>query len=545
MRNLAFHRAPAMLTCGLALMLCTTAVTATPAGARSARRTAHTSRADRAPVRLSVVGGQLTWSPVAGVSDYVVRQRLGRHRLRRVLAATAVGLKSLRGGTASYSVRTDVTGSAWASITIVYGSAGTIVKVYGEQDGSGSEAGSGEGSSGAGRGSGSGSESSSGGSGSGGSGSGGSGSGSESGSGAGGSGSGSESGSGAGGSGSESESGSGAGGSGSESESGSGSETESESATGGRHQSAGLKVGLVGGIYGWGQTASETIRKGTGVKFTKLTVGPEGWGTVEEMIHDGVTPLILYNPGMAGMTPAAVAAELKTYVPHMHELGLTEIELGNEVYYNGSTAWEYAAQYKAAHEALAGSGITLIADAWTDTPKANGEWSQWEAGGGWCVLFVQALGYVPDAWSFHPYGPMTADGFGSSGVWRTGWDTVPRMISYMKADHIYAPLDITEVGQPTWEGSDGNTAVTEAEQAQDVKQYIRQASEWGLTGIYLYEAIDTGEGGYGLYKWPLQAKPSAAAFAETLQELAAKPGVLAGDSQFASLPSSAKSALLG
>jgi hypothetical protein len=281
------------------------------------------------------------------------------------------------------------------------------------------------------------------------------------------------------------------------------------------------------------------------VRYTKLTIGPEGWGTVEEMVHDGVTPLILYNPGMAGMSPSAVAAGVTSYVSHMHELGLTEIELGNEVYYNGSTAWEYAAQYKAAHEALAGTGITLIADAWTDTPKPNGEWSQWEAGGGWCVLFVQALGYVPDEWSFHPYGPMSADGFGAAGIYRTGWATVPRMISYMKADHVYAPLDITEVGQPTYEGTDGNTAVTEAEQAQDDKQYIHQAAEWGLTGIYLYEGIDTGEGGYGLYKWPLQPKPSAAAFAEALQELAAKPGALAGGSQLTPLASATGGSLVG
>jgi len=247
-------------------------------------------------------------------------------------------------------------------------------------------------------------------------------------------------------------------------------------------------------------------------------LGPGGWGTVKEEVSEGITPLILYNPTMMGMTPAAVAAGVMSYVPHMRELGISELELGNEVYYHGSTPAEYAGQYRAAHEALAGSGITLIADAWTDTPKPNGEWSQWESNGGWCVLFVEALGYVPDAWSFHPYGPMNADGFGS-GAYRQGWATVPRMINYMKADHIYAPLDITEVGQPTYQGDDGNTAVTEQEQAADVKQYITQAAEWGLASIYLYEAIDTGEGGYGLYSWPLKAKPSAAVFAETLAKL--------------------------
>jgi hypothetical protein len=275
-------------------------------------------------------------------------------------------------------------------------------------------------------------------------------------------------------------------------------------------------------VTGWGAAASEAIRKATNVRYTRLSPSVEGWGPAREMVSDGVTPYMLFNPsGMEGMTPAKVAEEIRGYVPEMHELHLTQIELGNEVYYHGSTPWGYAAQYKAAHEALAGSGIALIADAWTDAQKSNGQWSDWEAGGGWCVLFVQSLGYVPDAWSFHPYGPMSADGFGSSGPWQTGWETVPRMISYMKADHVYAPLNITEVGQPTYRGSDGNTPVSEAEQATDVRRYLTQASEWGLASIYLYEGIDTGEGGYGLYKWPLHAKPSEAAFAETLAKLTA------------------------
>jgi len=304
-------------------------------------------------------------------------------------------------------------------------------------------------------------------------------------------------------------------------------------------------VGLIGGIFGWGAAAGETIRKATGVKYTRGALGPEGWSVVKEEVSDGITPLILYNPGLAGMSPTAVAEGVKSYLPHMQELGLTEMELGNEVYYHGSSPWEYAAQYRAAHEALAGSGIKLIANAWTDTPnRTGGGWSQWESSGGWCVLFVEALGYVPDAWSFHPYGPMNADGFGS-GAYRTGWATVPRMINYMKADHVYAPLNITEVGQPTYQGSDGNAAVSEAEQAQDVKQYIAQAAEWGLASIYFYEGIDTGEGGYGLYKWPLQAKPSAAAFTEALAGLSEKSATVANGSQLAALTPGAKSSLIG
>jgi hypothetical protein len=288
-----------------------------------------------------------------------------------------------------------------------------------------------------------------------------------------------------------------------------------------------LKVGLNGGLTGWGAAAGETIRNATGVRYGRLNPLEEGsWAAARELVSEAITPLVLYDPQtageMAGMSPAAVAEGIESFLPMMRELGLSEIELGNEVYYHGSTPAEYAAQYSAAHEALAGSGITLIADAWTDAAEPNGEWSQWESHGGWSVLVVRALGYIPDAWSFHAYGPMSADGFGS-GVHQPGWATVPRMIGYMRADRIYAPLNITEVGQPTYEGSDGDGAVSEAEQAADVRQYLTQAAEWGLASIYLYEGIDTGEGGYGLYAWPLRAKPSAAVFAQTLAQLRAAP----------------------
>jgi hypothetical protein len=526
-------RAPATLSRSLLPVLCMTVAAVGALGASASasahgnpQRNARAHLASLVPLQLKVVGSELTWPAVQGVRKYeFARQRSGQASVHRLVESTSVRLRPFPGESVTYSVRTNVRGSAWASpITVVFGHSGTIVQVLGENTGS-SGSGSG-GSPGSGSGSGSRSEGGSG-SGSGSEGGSGSGSGSEGGSGSG-SGSGSEGGSGSG-SGSE-------GGSGSGSGSGGGSGSEETHTTG-------LKVGLIGGIYGWGKEVGETIHKATGVKFSKAGVpavwSAEGWLPIEEVVREGVSPLILYNPILLGMSPTQVGEGVRSYISHMHALGLTEMELGNEVYYHGSTPWEYAAQYKAAHEALAGSGITLIADAWTDTPnREGGGWSQWEAGGGWCVLFVQALGYVPDAWSFHPYGPMSADGFGS-GAYRTGWATVPRMIAYMKADHVYAPLNITEVGQPTYEGSDGNTAVSEAEQAQDIKQYLRQSAEWGLASIYLYEAIDTGEGGYGLYKWPLQAKPSEAAYVEAVSELSAKSALDTGNPELATLSPSA------
>jgi hypothetical protein len=474
------------------------------AHARASRARAH-ARASRARARdasleaprLVALGHKLMWSRVGRVRDYILAsQPAGQASSYRLLTKIAATPKPVPGTTVEYRVKTDVSGSAWTPpVAISYPARGK-----GQGSSPPGSAGGGSGSSGSGAGAGteggSGAES---------------GSGSEGGSskeGGSGSGSGTEGGSGSGtGSGTE-------GGSGSEGLGGSVEEPELAS-----KRAKSLKVGLIG-FRGWGTGPSETIRKATGVKYTRASPVEEGWAPARELVSEGITPLVLYDPHMAGMSPATVAENLKSYIPIMHELGLTEIELGNEVYYNGSAPAEYALQYRAAHEALAGSGITLIADAWIDAQKPNGEWSDWEAHGGWCVLFVDALGYVPDAWSFHPYGPMNADHFGS-GANRQGWETVPRMIAYMKEDHIYAPLNITEVGQPTFQGTDGNTAVSDAEQAADVKQYLTQASEWGLASIYLYEAVDTGEGGYGLYSWPLKAKPSAAVFAETLAKLSA------------------------
>jgi hypothetical protein len=439
---------------------------ATTSGRISRSEEAHLARLF-AP-HLKLVGHRLIWSRVDGVRTYLfARLGPGRRSTYRVVAKTSVVPKPVPGAAVRYTVKTNINGSAWASpVTIVFNRLGAISKISGLR-------GSGPGKSGSGSGS-------------------------------------SSSGSGSSGSGS---SGSGIGRSGPVELGGSLEELASRPRTA-------LKVGLIGGVTGWGPAASETVRDQTGVKYTRTSPAVEGWGSTRELVSEGITPLVLYNPELAGMSPATVAEALKSYLPVMRELGLSEIELGNEVYYHGSTPVSYAAQYRAAHEALVGSSVTLIADGGMDAIKPNGEWSQWESGGGWNVMVVEALGYVPDAWSVHPYGPMNADGFGDA-EHRPGWMTVPRMIAYMKADHIYAPLSVTEVGQPTYEGTDGNTPVTEAEQAADVRQYLTQAAEWGLASIYLYEGIDTGEGGYGLYKWPLQAKPSAAVFAETLAKLTA------------------------
>jgi hypothetical protein len=483
------------LPVGLIVAACLIVSTIT-ASAGASTPNARISSAVRARIarlaapRIKVVGQKLVWSRAEGVSAYVLaRQPLGHASVYRVIAKNSITPKPVPGATVRYRVKTDVKGSAWThAVTITYTVHGSIVKSSAAGSNP-SESGSAGFGSALGAGNGSGSSSSSG-------------SGSGGGAGAAGNGSGSGSGSGGG-----SGSGSGSGGLG-----GSVKEVPTQ-------PTLALKVGLIG-VGGWGTGPSETIRKATGVKYTRVNPLSEGgWGPTRELVSEGITPLVLYDPDMKGMSPAAVAEGVKSFLPIMRELDLSELELGNEVYYHGSTAVEYAAQYRAAHEALAGTGASLIADLWGDYYTGT-EWSQVEAGRGWFVDFCKALGGVPDAWSGHFYGSMTADAPLGSGK-PFGWASVPVMIADLKKAGDYAPLNITEVGQPTYQGTDGNTAITEEEQAADIKQYLTQAAGWGLASIYLYEAIDTGEGGYGLYSWPLKAKPSATVFAETLAKLSA------------------------
>src|ERR1700677_609506 len=98
MSNLArIPRAPAARLLALLTALFLTAAAmnaiAAPAGARGlARHNAHASRASRAAVHLTVVAGQLVWSPIDGVSNYFVRRRLDGHHTRRIVAGTSFSL---------------------------------------------------------------------------------------------------------------------------------------------------------------------------------------------------------------------------------------------------------------------------------------------------------------------------------------------------------------------------------------------------------------------------------------------------------------------
>jgi hypothetical protein len=240
---------------------------------------------------------------------------------------------------------------------------------------------------------------------------------------------------------------------------------------------------------GWGL---DSIFTGIGVTNTRLDVGDgSDISLVTKALSDGIKPLVLYNPGsgggLGGVSPATTASQVVALAQKLLPLGLNEIEFGNEVYY-AETAQTYAAQYAAAHAALAGMGVKLLAVATAVQAGAAGN-----ADPTWITDFINALpggaGEV-DAWTIHPYGPMTGV---LNGSW--GWQTVKDWHAIAVADGSTAPWYITEVGQQL----DGTKAVSQATQGADVTQYLNSLSSMPWV-VYLdfYTCRDDGSGQFGI-----------------------------------------------
>src|ERR1700722_403168 len=234
-----------------------------------------------------------------------------------------------------------------------------------------------------------------------------------------------------------------------------------------------LKNGLAGPSGGNNgspdRAQAEIAEQTTDAKYGRIDVTSSLPPRITQGVQWGIKSLVLYSPDLKGRSSSQITSDMRKLASEMEPLGLTEIELGNEAYFADSfNATEYAAEYKVAHAALAGDGITLIADLWDDsqTPKAL-----IQGNGGWGKAVASYLGYVPDAWSLHPYGGMTEDDIGET----HGWLVVPEQLKYMKQFGYAAPLEVTEVGQPVWTGTDGAPAVSEAKQAADVKTYIEDS----------------------------------------------------------------------
>ena len=236
----------------------------------------------------------------------------------------------------------------------------------------------------------------------------------------------------------------------------------------------------------------DSIFTDIGITNTRLDVGDgSNISLVTTAVSHGIKPLVLYNPGpdggLGGVSPSTAASQVVALASKLQPLGLDEIEFGNEVYY-AETAQTYGAQYAAAHAALAGMGIKLLAVA---TAVQAGS-----AGNGnptWITDFINTLpggaGEV-DAWTIHPYGPMTGAPSGSS-----GWQSVEDWHAIAVADGSTAPWYITEVGQPL----DGTRAVSQATQGTDLTQYLNSLSQTPWV-VYFdwYTCRDDGTGQFGL-----------------------------------------------
>lgn len=253
----------------------------------------------------------------------------------------------------------------------------------------------------------------------------------------------------------------------------------------------------VNNTTGWGVDA---IYKAAGVTATRLDIGEgDGIGILKTAIVDGMHPLPVYTQGsdgnLNGLTPAQCATDMRTIAPQLQAMGITELEFGNESYLTESAA-TYAAQYNAAHIAVAGSGVKLLAAATTDQYEAD------RGGhGSWFQDLIQALpggaGEI-DALTLHPYGSMTS--VGSDGF---GWP----MVATLHAEAVAAgisptlPWYITEIGQEiSGRGLEAQAPVGEGVQATDLTQYLNDIKTKFPWIVYLnwYAARDDSSGGFGL-----------------------------------------------
>ena len=269
-----------------------------------------------------------------------------------------------------------------------------------------------------------------------------------------------------------------------------------------------LRVGVVD-TTGWGL---DRLFKRIGVTWTRLDVGAgHNLVLVHKARRHGMKPLVTYDPGvygrLGGISPATVAAQVKALARKLLPLGLTEIEFGNEVYW-GEKAVTYAAQYNAAHAAIAGMGIKLLAVATALAPGCGG-YSTTK----WIPQFINALpggAAEVDAWTIHPYGPMNAGADTcAASPYGFGWDDVPNWHAIAVHAGSNAPWYITEVGQCLG-GAGCNQAVSQQTQAADMTQYLNDVVSKYPWVVFLtfYTSRDNSAGRWGLLNDGAAAAPA-------------------------------------
>lgn len=258
---------------------------------------------------------------------------------------------------------------------------------------------------------------------------------------------------------------------------------------------------------GWGVDA---IFRAAGVRYERLEVGDgSNLALVATALSDGMTPLVLYDPGahgsLRGVSPAEAATQivslarrlssLATQYPSLSKLGA--IEFGNEVYIY-EHAGAYAAQYDAAHRALAANGLSswkLLANATSACGAYHAE--------DWIPDFIHGMSDGPgevDGWTVHPYGSMTTDSTRTcSGPHGFGWPDVRDWHQIAVNNGSYAPWYVTEVGQCTSAGYACPNIVDPTTQAADMTRYLNEAVTYPwLVYFNWYTSCNDSAGGYGL-----------------------------------------------
>jgi hypothetical protein len=266
-----------------------------------------------------------------------------------------------------------------------------------------------------------------------------------------------------------------------------------------------LRVAVLG-VSGWKQGAR--LRR-VGVSWDRVDVGNGSNIRRVKIAHEQhIHVVVLYHPDLSHRSPARCAAEIRSLARKLLPLGTSEIEFGNEAYYNSNTAAMYGDKYAAAHAAVAGMGITLIADSYGDYQRSNGTWSQDNRGGGWMhdvIRRVASRHQSIDAFSVHPYGPLNHLQQGDDG----GWLTIGRYHALAVANGVNVPWYVTEVGQNLG-GSDVSPPVNAATQAADIKRYLHDTYSTYpfVTFIGLYALKDDATGKWGLLTARLRPRPS-------------------------------------
>jgi hypothetical protein len=258
---------------------------------------------------------------------------------------------------------------------------------------------------------------------------------------------------------------------------------------------------------GWGV---DSIFRSIGVRYERLEVGDgSNLAQVTQALSNGMTPLVLYDPGphgsLRGVSPAQAATQIVSLAQRLSSLAATypslgqlgSIEFGNEVYIYENAA-EYAAQYDAAHRALAANGLS----SWKLLANATAVCGDYHAED-WIPDVIRGMSSGPgevDGWSVHPYGPMGTDSSSDcSGPHGFGWPDVRDWHQIAVDNGSYAPWYVTEVGQCITAGYACPNIVNPATQAADMTRYLDQAATYPwLVFFNWYTSCDDSSGGYGL-----------------------------------------------